>query len=263
MDGNNETNRKELLDGTTDGPFAAGSAPPRRGLLKGTVASAAAVVGLPLIGSTGARADDHVNDEYAQPERVQESADANEGLFDAMNEIGLTEGAWSGGLQVKVFEVDGEEVPEHRIYEEADHGMISTVVSVVDTPLGGSAHVITDPDRMETAPFEWPSEKVSELPDGRLAFRVTPDGWADPVDDFEETDEEIPYLECVYDNMVSCAPTSLPGIDCEYVSCCGAFHSDCNAELKEPCEADEECERACWQVSGECGCLRKLTDACS
>lgn len=253
MTSDDDTSRREVLQRTTENA-AVDREPHRRGVLRGTVATAGAALGLPLVGSADAEATDDSYDRFARPESVHRSVDANEGLFDAVEEIGLTEGAWSAGLQVKLLSVDGTTVPEHRLYFEAEHGMVSVVVSRAESPLGGSAHVVTDPERMDAAPFEWPREAVSELPDGRLVFRVDRDGWGAPVSGFGETDVEIPYLECVHENMVSCAPSSLRGIDCEFVSCCGTFHSDCHAGFEEPCQPEDYCEVHCWRNDGECKC---------
>lgn len=292
MSRDHDTKRRRLLDATDDGPLisvddgplVSADEPDRRSLLKGSVATAAAALGLPLLGGciestedrsptadrsptsspteTRPTSEDELLDYYAKPEQVAQSVAANGDLIDAIDEIGLTDEARNAGLQVRLASVEEEPVAEHRLYFEADYGMVSVVMSEAVLPLAGSAHVVTHEERMGKAPFEWP-DTSSELPDGRLVFKVDPSGWVDPVSGFDRTDEDIPYLECVNENLTDCAPTSIRGVDCEFVSCCGAFHSDCSTEIKEPCRADGPCEQACWRLLGKCQCIGTNSKLCT
>lgn len=252
MSDDTNTNRRQVLNATDDNPVVRGGSPDRRGVLRGTLAAAGAALGLPVLGSSGARASESWFDYHAQPENVREAVDAKIELFEVMKEIGAHEGARSGGLQVVAREYDGQLVPEQRLYLHTDFADLTVVLSPEDA-IGGETHVVTDSERMDYAPFEWPLDEVNELPDGRLLFRIDDDGWADPMSGFEMYDEVPPSLRC----DERCTWTQLPGTDCEYVRCCGHFEARC-ADNKNYTSCNEEsiCNIKCWNLGGNCSCLR-------
>lgn len=251
-----DTDRRRVLDATSDGPVAADTRTDRRGLLRGTLAATAAAVGLPAFGSGAATAADDgaVIDRYSRPDRIEESVEANADLFDAVREIGFPEGVRGGG-GVQVSAVGEEDRPEQRLYVETDYGTLSFVVAPEGVPLGGHAHVVTDESRMAEAPFEWPLDRGTELPDGRWLFGVDGDGWRDAGFDSPDYREVVTELcgevsECM-------GPT---GDQCAFINCCGKVERtgncpDDTTEEHESCEADDPCERSCYGLGGDCVCF--------
>lgn len=279
--------RREVLGATDDGPIAARVTHGRRGVLKRAVAAAAAAVGLPLFGSAGVRADgadDELLDRFARPEYVRASVDDNRELIGALGRIGLfDEGYRSMGFQVSAVTVDGERVPEHRLFAKSPYGTVSTVVSPEGVPLGGYATVVTTEAEMERAPFEWPLERMGELADGRRTFRIEPDGWAEVRRDAGVRDD-IERVRCV-DDPVECRTSSG---ECWFVGCCGVVertgpcgdsssdrHEGCRScedDPNEDCDSDGRwddvcfdpvmCNRTDWDGDGEaeCWCLDRYAD---
>lgn len=260
MTRDHDRNRKELLDETAVGPIVAEAAPPRRGWLKGTLAAVGAALGFPLVGSTGARAatDEEIIRYYSQPEEVDKSIEDNAALFDTMDEIGFFDGSGrSHGLQVSSVTTDGEKQPEQRIGAEYDFGILTVVISPGEYTIGGYSHVVTDDERMELAPFEWPLEKGIQVADGRLLFRIEPDGWAD-VRKGEGWPGDPTTTYCGID-LVECIPTVG---ECWRIGCCGRVErtgpcgddDSSSSEDRDECEDTSFCRANCYEFLGECVC---------
>lgn len=264
---------------TSDSPDSTGDGPDRRSVLRGSLATAA-TLGTPLAGgftaattSAAATETEEVIEEYSRPERVAEAARANEALFAALADLGFGDETLTEGIRVSAYDVDGELLPEQRLYVATPLGVLTAVVSPDGVPFGPYADVITSPEMMERATFEWPSERVSELPDGRLAFRRRPDGWDEPGFEGAERIDDVPVVERMCGSGSSdprqweCTGPSASD-ECAYVTCCG------HVEILNPAECPgigggdtvrfdwceglaDECGESCWQESdGTCECIQ-------
>lgn len=280
MPRDNDITRRETLTATDGGPLLAASEPDRRSLVKGAVATVAAL-GMPLLGActgptpeqsptasataTQAPTDNEVITRYAQPEQVEASITQNEALFSTLADIGVFTGEGkAGGLQVSAVTIDGEERPEQRLYVDTGFGALSIVISPEGAPFGPHAYVVTDQEKMAGAPFDWPTEKETELRDDRTLFKITPDGWAAPEFD------DVEYIELVTELCGTPMECRGPTSGCAWINCCGKIERTGNCPNKgdvftenEPCEADDVCEKYCWEFNRECHCIRKLTEYCS
>lgn len=278
MSGDTDASHGQRPDATDDAADFPGD-PDRRSVLRGTVGTVAAL-GAPLLGACteqtesptgsptdpGTSGDAEVVEQYSQPAQVADAVASNEGLFDALAEIGFFEaGGESGGLQVSSVTIDGEPQPELRLYVDTPFGTLTAVVSPEGVPLGGYAQVVTTEERMAEAPFEWPADRTTELRDGRRLGRIDRDGWTAPQ--FEGVDPVELVTELCGTPMECTGPTT---DGCAWINCCGKIErtGNCPGEgdvfsaKNEACEADDFCEKYCWNFSGTCQCIRRLSPLC-
>lgn len=277
-DGANPRRRPAPDEGPTDGP----GGPDRRSVLRRSAATAAAL-GTPLLGActetpgTTDGTDDGpateaaaAVEEHARPEQVEAAVAANEGLFAALGELGVPGPALPEGLRVTAYRVDGELVPEQRLYRATAVGVLTVVLSPEGAPFGPHADVVTGPEMMADAPVEWPDGRGSELPDGRRVFRVDDAGWTEPGFGEAVAAEEIPTAEELCGSGSSdpreweCTGPSSDD-ECAYVTCCGHVEiidpSECpgigggDTVRFDPCEVAETGCRACWRSTNGCECV--------
>ncbi len=251
----------------TDGSLPSVEQPGKRRLFRGALASAAAALGLPLVGSTGASAADEpgeIIETYSRPEAVENLVAQNEGLFAGLDDLQLLEGATGAGLQVSAVPVDGEHVPQVVLYLDADAGMLSLVLSPTESPLGSHVHVVTTEETMGEVPVEWPDERRTEFPDFGILFGVDRDGWTDPgFVETEPLDDGAVVNEICKDPIETlCGPVS--DGNCWYRGCCGKIQrkpcqdsgggsGGLDFDSFPSCEDSEE-GKTCWWVSFRDNC---------
>lgn len=264
MSDETDTKRRHALDTIDNGPLVSGGKSDRRSILKGTLAAAGAVLGLPTLGS-GVRAasDGEIIEYYSQPEQIDESIESSPELIGFLDDVGFFDGSGQSlGLQVSSVTRDGEKLPEQRLALEYEFGTLTIVLSPDGVPLGGYAQVVTTEERMQEAPFEWPLDKMGELPDGRYLVRTGPDGWTEVRQDggFLGNSTET---WCGKD-LVECRPSTG---ECWRIGCCGHVERTCccdddddsSSSYFNPCFSTDPCVQSCWEdTSGECRCTYEL-----
>lgn len=278
-----DTTGRRRTRATDDGSVDAPGGPDRRSVLRRS-AAAAATLGAPLLGACtetagpGAPATDSPSSEaaamvaeHAREDAVAEAIGANEALFATLADLGFPGAGPSEGLRVTAYRMDGELRPEQRLYRATDVGVLTLVVSPEGSPFGPHADVVTSPAMMDRADFEWPDERVSELPDGRRVFRVDGDGWTEPGFGNPVEVEDVPVVERLCGSGSAdprdwecTGPTGNEG--CAYVTCCGHVEitdpGDCPdvgggaTNRYDLCEAlENECGETCWRTSSGCRCV--------